>query len=390
MTRPLKIAHVCSPIRLELGGVVRAVLDLAAETAKHGHDVTIATWDSTDVPKNWNNGNAHVPRVITIQPPQRLGKPAPKALESLERLIRACDVVHLHTPWEPINVHVARLCRSLGKPYVISIHGMLDDWCMTQRTLKKRVYLTLAARTMLEKAAAVHCTAKAELDQSKRWYPRGHGAVVPLVFDIEPYRTLPGPKLARDTFSIDPERPVVLFLSRVHVKKGVHILVDAAKELADSGVDAQFLIAGTGDADYTDKIKAQIKSLGLSNTVRLLGMVRGVEKVSLYQAADVFALPTSQENFGFVLPESLVSQTPAITTKGVDTWPELEASGSTLIVDQTAHAFAEAIASLLADPDRREQMGIAGRKWVLESLEPAIVAQQYESLYRAAAGEPAS
>lgn len=390
MTRPLKIAHVSSPIRLELGGVVRAVLDLAAETAKQGHDVTLATWDATDVPKNWNHGRTGVPRVITIEPPARLGKPTPKAVESLNRLIGACDVVHLHTPWEPVNIHVAKLCRSLGKPYVVSIHGMLDDWCMTQRTLKKRLYLALAARTMLEKAAAVHCTAQAELDQSKRWYPKGRGAVVPLVFDIEPYRTLPGPELAREEFSIDPAIPVVLFLSRVHVKKGVHVLVDAAKQLADSGTDAQFLIAGTGDEDYTNQINAQIKSLGLKNTVRMLGMVRGTEKVSLYQAADVFALPTSQENFGFVLPEALVCETPAITTRGVDTWPELEASGSTLIVEQTAHAFAEAIRTLLADEARRESMGKAGRQWVLGSLEPAVVAQQYESLYRTAAGEPSA
>ncbi len=381
----LKITHVSAPIRLELGGVVRAVLDLAGSLASHGHDVAVATWDAQDVPSEWAPGRTGVPRVVRFDPPGSFGKPTPKTEETLRRLIAASDVVHLHTPWELLNLSVAKLCRKLGKPYVISIHGMLDDWSMSQRTLKKRVFLALAARSMLENAYAVHCTAQAELDQSKRWYPNGTGVVVPLVFDIEPYRNLPGPELARDEFGIDQERPVVLFLSRVHVKKGVHILVEAAKQLLDSTVDAQFLIAGTGDEAYTAQIQQQIKSLGLKDRVRMLGMVRGTEKVSLYQCADIFALPTSQENFGFVLPEALACGVPAITTRGVDTWPELEASGSAMIVEQSAGAFADAIAGLLADAARRVEMGRAGRSWVLNALDPDAVARRYASMYQDAA-----
>ncbi len=386
MTEHLKVTHIAPPIRLELGGVVRAVLDLAGSLASHDHDVALATWDAADVPIEWAPGKSGVPRIVRFDTPGPLGKPTPKAHETLRRLISSSDVVHLHTPWELLNIHAARICRSLGKPYIVSIHGMLDDWSMSQRTLKKRIYLALAARKMLERAHAVHCTAQAELDQSKRWYPRGTGTVVPLVFDIEPYRNLPGPEIARKKFQIDADRPVVLFLSRIHVKKGVHILVDAAKELLGRGIDAQFLIAGTGDESYAAQICQQIDSLGLKDRVRMLGMVRGAEKVSLYQCADAFALPTSQENFGFVLPEALACAVPAITTKGVDTWPELEASGSTLIVDQTPSAFADAIALLLSENTRRAEMGSAGRDWVLRALDPDTVAKQYANLYRSAAG----
>lgn len=386
MTDSLKVAHLAPPIRLEQGGVVRAVLDMASQLTSQGHDVTLATWDTTDAPNEWTNGRTGVPRLLRIDPPGFLGRPTPAATKLLTRLFKACHAVHLHTPWEPANIHAASLCRSLGVPYIVSVHGMLDDWSMAQRSLKKRIYLALAARRMLERAAHVHCTAEAELTQSKRWYPRGTGRVVPLVFDLAPYRNLPGPDLARNAFTIDAARPVVLFLSRIHVKKGVHILVDAMKILAGRGVDAQLLIAGTGDEDYTRQITDQIASLGLTGRARLLGMVKGPEKVSLYQAADLFALPTSQENFGFVLPEALACGTPAITTKGVDTWPELESSGSTLIADQTAEAFADAIATLLAQPDRRQEMGKKGRTWVLEALDPDAVARRYADLYREAAG----
>lgn len=381
MSQPLRVTHFTGPIRLELGGVVRAVLDMSLALAQAGHDVVLVTWDRTDVPDDWRNGKLGVPRVVEIEPPGRFGKLTKRSADLVTRVVRTSDVVHMHTPWETANVSCAKLCNQLNVPYVVSIHGMLDDWSMAQRSLKKRLYLTLSARRLLENAHAVHCTARAELDQSQKWYPKGRGEVIPLLFDIEPYRELPGPDIARQTFDISPDTPSVLFLSRIHVKKGVHHLIDAANMLKGRGTPAQFLIAGTGDSDYEQSLRDQIESLDLAQSVRLLGMVKGVEKVSLFQAADLFALPTSQENFGFVLVEALATGTPAITTKFVDIWPELEASGSSLIVEQSAEAFADAIGKLLTDQGTRESMGRKGRKWVLETLDPAVVLGGYEKLY---------
>ncbi len=380
----MKILHVLSRLRLEDGGVVRAVIDLAGASADAGHRVAVASWDAPDAPDTWSRGaNAApgAPRLVAFDPPTRTGSLSVDAAEHLRNDIAEAEVVHLHTPWDPINRTLGRLCESLRTPYIVSIHGMLDDWSMAQRGLKKRLYLAYAGRRLLERAAFVHCTAGAELEQSKVWYPRGTGRVVPLVFDIEPYRDLPGPELARETFGLDADTPTVLFLSRMHVKKGVHVLVKAAAHLRDAGVECQTLIAGTGDATYEAAIRSQIDAMKLSDRVRLLGMVKGPEKVSLYQAADVFALPTSQENFGFVLPEALACETPAITTKGVDIWPELESSGSTLIVEQTHEAFAEAIAGLLVDEGRRREMGAKGRAWVMDYLEPGAVQRMYDQLY---------
>ena len=381
----MKILHVMSRLRLEDGGVVRAVIDLAGASAEAGHSVAVATWDGADAPETWN-GSAGCPRLVTFDQPTRTGSLSLSAAGVVRDEIRAADVVHLHTPWDQVNRTVGRLCESLETPYVVSIHGMLDDWSMSQRGLKKRFYLAYAGRRLLERAAFVHCTAGAELEQSKVWYPRGTGRVVPLVFDIEPYRELPGPELARESFDIDSGTPTVLFLSRIHVKKGVHVLVKAAAHLRDAGVECRTLIAGTGDLAYESGIRSQIDAMKLGDRVRLLGMVKGQEKVSLYQAADVFALPTSQENFGFVLPEALACGTPAITTKGVDIWPELEGSGSTMIVEQTHEAFAEAIAGLLVDDERKRDMGNKGRAWVIDYLEPTSVQRMYDAMYADAVG----
>lgn len=385
MTSPLKIVHYSIPLKLEHGGVVRAILDMATAQAAAGHDVVVATWDRTDVPDSWAPGKAGVPRVVEVPPPSRFGKLAKNAEAALKRAIGSCDVVHLHTPWETSNARVAKLCKGLGKPYIISVHGMLDDWSIQQRKLKKLIYLALSARKLLEDAHAVHCAANAELRQSSKWYPGGNPVAIPLLFDLDPYRDLPGPDLARKHYSIPPGRPTVLFVGRVHSQKGVHTIVEAAGTLINKGLELNLLIAGTGPAEYEQQIREQIKSAGHEEYIKLLGMVSGKEKVSLYEAADLFALPTEQENFGFVLTESLACRTPVITTPGVGIGPDLAEAGTAVIVPKEPAPFAEAIEQLLDDDDLRRGMGDAGRAWVLKNLDPAVVQNQYESLYREAA-----
>jgi glycosyltransferase involved in cell wall biosynthesis len=114
-----------------------------------------------------------------------------------------------------------------------------------------------------------------------------------------------------------------------------------------------------------------------------LGFITPEEKYSLYRAADLFALPTHMENFGYVFFEALASELPVVTTK-VDTWPELTESGGALIVPQTPEAFADAIQSLLADPERRRRMGRSGRVWVEENLNTARVVRDLAALYQRA------
>lgn len=390
----MRITHFLTRFNLADGGVVRAVLDMGQLLAARGHEVTVLTCDDTDVPDSWKAGGAGVPVIRLVESPRLPGGLFARAqLAGIEPLVKQSEVVHLHACWTTANNQLGRMCRRMGVPYVLSVHGMLDDWCMAQKAPKKKIYLALGGRKTLEEAALVHCTAGAELEQSRKWYPKGRGVVVPLIFDLEPYRQLPGPELADAAFGpagtgdIVPDRPVVLFLSRIHMKKGVDVLVRMAAELKERGIVCRTLIAGTGDAPYEREMRALIAELGLTDDVRLLGLVTGETKVSLYERADVFALPTSQENFGFVFPESLACRTPVVTTRGVDIWPELEQSGGAVIAERTPSAFADAVASLLPDADQRRLMGESGRAWVLEHLNPDAIAARFEGMYADATGK---
>jgi glycosyltransferase involved in cell wall biosynthesis len=331
----MKILHYIEQLDLKSGGPVRAVLDLSRLTAEAGHSVTIISPTVNDAPKEWLTPPAagerrpHVIEVPAFSLPGSLF-PFPVVEKIKSDLISRHDLLHVHGMWAPSNVQLTAAAYRIGVPYIISLRGMLDDWPMSQRHLKKRLYLAIAGRRSLHRASFVHCTAEGEHDQSRKWFPRGRGRVIPNLLDLQPFRDAPGPELARRKFAsvgLDGSTPAVLFLSRVHYKKGIEHFIKAAGILRDRGVSCRWYIAGDGDERYIDSLKALSSSLNLGDRVHFLGMVKGVEKISLYQSADLFVLPTSQENFGFVVVEAMAAGVPVVTTKGMDLWPELEACG---------------------------------------------------------------
>jgi glycosyltransferase involved in cell wall biosynthesis len=383
----MKIVHYMAGFRLGEGGVVRGVLDLCGALAARGHDVTLLTLDDRDVPGPWRAGGPDLPRVELIAARRGgLGRLARAGLDRVQRCLDRTDVLHLHVPWDPVCGRLARLSRRLGVPYVVTLHGMLDDYPMARKRLKKQVYLALGGRRMLERAAAVHCTAQGERDQSRKWYPRGRPAVVPLIFDLSPFRELPGPGPAQQAFpAAFTGEPTILFVGRLHPIKRIELLIETVARLRENGRSCRLLVAGRGEASYERSLRALARRRGLDAQVGFLGFVSGSEKISLYEAADVFALPSYHENWGFVLVEALACGTPIVTTRAVNIWSELESGGGATVVAPTAPALAQAVANLLDDEPLRLEMGRRGRAWATETFDPAGVIARYERWYEGVA-----
>jgi glycosyltransferase involved in cell wall biosynthesis len=389
--RKLRCLHYLARASMEGGGLSQSVLDMCGLLSSRGHQITLATCDASEVPQRWSEGESSMPHLCTLEPKFGLrGMLGSGAMEKIETIVASCDLVHLHSPWELGNLQVAKVCRKLNRPYMVTIHGMLDDWSMAQRALKKRLFLSLFGRRFLEDAASVHFTALPELIQASKWFNDRNWAVAPCMFDLSPYEQLPGPQAARDAFdAVSVTEPNILFLSRVHPKKGPELLIEAMALLRHQGVSARVLLAGPPEPGYQAMLDRMVRRLGLADRVFFLGVVRGIEKLSLYQASDVLVLPTSQENFGLVLLEAMACGIPVITTRGVDIWEQLE-NGGALIVERTAQAIADALQSLLADRNRLEALGSKGRRWVFDYQQSDHVARQYEQMYEEAIAASAS
>lgn len=387
----MRIVHYVDTTSLQHGGVPRFVLDVARVMADQGHASTIMTTETTDTPPHWlADDQVGLPSVRTLDRAKMPGMMlSASGMRAARKVLERADVLHLHCVWSIANLQLAAAARAMGVPYVISMHGMLDDWCMAQSATKKKAYMMLGARKMLERAAFVHSTAQAELDQSKKWFPKGNAFVVPYIVDLEPYKNLPGPALARETFACmrDESVPTLLFLSRLHYKKGVEHLVRASKLLRDRGVAHNVALAGPGDEGYIQSLKKLSRELDVADSISFLGMVRGDLRTSVYEAADVFVLPTHQENFGIVLLESLCCKTPVVTTKGVDIWRELQGSGAATILenDNLPEQLANSLQSLLADRAALKVQGEAARDWGLATYAQESLLPQFERMYTLAA-----
>ena len=383
MTKTFTCIHFIEAIRSELGGVVSAVVDVCQAVAARGHCIIVATCDGTDAPAEWRSADAGSPRLVELPPSSLTGKLISGAgVARFGQLLNAVDVAHLHTPWSLGNYQLSKTLRSSQIPYVVSVHGMLDHYSMQKKSLKKHTFLRLGGRRLFRDATAIHFTAEEERTQALHYIPGADRTVVePCLVDLSPYDRLPGPELALQTFPhLNACGPKLLFLSRVHPKKGVDLLIRAAAELRKHFPELEVFIAGPGEERYIGQLRNLATELNIGSSIHFLGMVRGETKLSLYQTANVFVLSTYQENFGIVLPEAMACGLPVVTTRGTDIWRELQ-QGGVCIVDAEPSAIAAGVGEILRDPAKAAAMSAQGNAFVRQWLDSERLAARYEIMY---------
>ena len=196
--RDMHVVHYIDHLRDEGSGVVRSVLDIARVVSDHGCRITLLTLDPGDsVAKCAALGIA----VEQIDLPRNPLASCPAATaEKVAQLLSDANVLHLHTLWDPCNLAMAKLATRAGVPYVMSMHGMLDDWAIGHKGLKKKIHLALVGRRLLRGAARLHCSANQECRQVESRVSGVNTFVAPLAFDVLEYEHLPGPKVAQAQF----------------------------------------------------------------------------------------------------------------------------------------------------------------------------------------------
>ena len=383
----LSILHYLADVELERGGIVRSVLDLCSALSDRGHTVTLATCNPRDVPPGWDGPSA--PQVVRLQRSWGGVRFTHASQGPLDRALDGCDVVHFHNLWNLELIPLASRAVQAGRPYVISPHGTLDGWSMSQSSLKKRAYLALRGRRMIERSAGVHFAASEEQRAATRWISTKQGSVIPLIVDLRSLTngdsgsTEPAAAASRGE---DVSAPTLLFLSRLHPKKRLETLLEAVAMLRDRGLPTTLVVAGTGDPRYLEQLTILTRCLDLDAQVRFLGNVVGDQKNQVFRSADLFVVPTSQENFGIVFVEALATGTPVVTTRGTDIWRELADTGGAAIVDldqveNPAAALAAVLETLLGDRDRLHAMAASGRRAVLEWLDVERTSKSFEGFY---------
>ena len=296
-------------------------------------------------------------------------------------LDRADTVHHFHGLWNLSHARIASALRKAGKPYVVSPHGMLEPWAFRNRRWKKVPYFKLIERRLLHGAEALFVTSAMERDHLARVLDHPSVEVLPLgCRDLCP----PDYQEGRRRLGWEDDERVILFLSRVDPKKGLHMLFDAMAKSDSSRKLWRVVVVGDGPEDYQAQLNQQLKVLGdRAPKVEWLGPVWGDERWPFLQAADLFCLPTHSENFGIAVLEAFHVGTPVLTTTGTP-WVEQREMDGVFIADpneasiqEVLDAASERLGGGWSPEDRNRLAG-----WADENFAWAKLAGRYQEAYR--------
>ena len=379
----MDILQCTATLAPEAGGIVRSVTRLSEHLAQTGLNVHLLALEGYD-----RATTSLIPEqsVKTYLAPcrVRLGSyPVwiPEYAERIQASIRGCNVrlVHDHGCWLPSNFIVARETTRENVAMVISPRGMLEPWSMRRSHLKKKFAWQIFQHRALEQASVLHATSQIEADNLRRLGLRRPIAVIPngvdLPLEIHCYQS---GKRTRQKAAAS-ER-TLLFLSRIHPKKGLLNLIQALKQTLTTGW--RVVIAGPDENNHRIEVEAAISEAGLQGQVTFTGPVDHVTKWSLYEQADLFVLPTFSENFGNVIAEALAAGVPVITTKGAP-WQDLEKYGCGWWIDIGVEPLVHALrAAMSLSYETRAIMGESGRKLVQEKYCWPDIADKMAAVYR--------
>jgi glycosyltransferase involved in cell wall biosynthesis len=307
-----------------------------------------------------------------------------ESMSRLRTLVAAADGLHIHGIWREHCAIPATLASTLGKPYIVSAHGMLEGWALRSKGLKKAIYSLLIERRNLRGAACLRALTHTELGDYRRFGLRNPVAVIPNGVDTSSVST------KRQFLEKHPElvgRRIVLFLSRLTYKKGLDLLCRAWKDICLHFDDAHMVIAGP-DYGARPTIERLVDDLGIRHRITLSGMLAGDIKWSALAAAEVFVLPSRSEGFSVATLEAMAAATPVIITRQCN-FPEVADAGCGWVIEPDVKQLQCALRECLeANATERARMGLNGRALAMRRYSWPAIGRQMGEVYNWLSGGP--
>lgn len=323
---------------------------------------------------------------VTCDSPNRiLWALHPKRRNRLKECMRNAQGVHIHGIWETHCAVGANLAQASRTPYIVSAHGMLERWALQSKRLKKALYATLVETDNLRRAACLRALTGTEVSDYRRIGLTNSVAVVPSGVAV-PSGISTAPFLEAHPH-LSGKR-VVLFLGRLHSKKGLTLLLRAWRRAAHSTEDARLVIAGP-DFDGTRKtLEAMVAEFDMAGQVTFAGMLAGDMKWSALATASVFVLPSYSEGFSVAVLEALGMGVPVIVSRGCNI-PEVGEHGCGWTIEPEERALVSALEESLRTPALELQaIGDRGRSLVESRYSWSVVGKQMAEVYRWVLGGP--
>jgi len=387
----VKVLHVIPAIARRYGGPSSAIRALCGNLAQlPDTQVEVATTDADGAGSVVRESDFDAGVLVHLFPRScsERWKYSWQMSRWLHRHAGRYDIVHIHGLWSHACSAAAAAARRCGTPYIVRPAGMLSKYSLRRRSWSKRTYWWWCERSTVRGAAAVHATSRLERGDVLDACPSARVFVIANGVEESAWQAQNKAREVRDHVTGD-RPPVLLFLSRLHPKKGLlDLLLPAVVRMRSQAV---LLVAGGADEhapEFANKVSAEIARLKLEDRVQLLGPVSPDDRWTLFDRADVFVLPSHSENFGIVVAEAMARRRPVLITDAVQICDHVQSAGAGVVVGCEITEIAAALDTLVVDGELRRRMGQAGQAYARAHFAWRAIARDVRRMYESVLTSP--
>ncbi|MET3128827.1 glycosyltransferase involved in cell wall biosynthesis [Arcicella rosea] len=373
MIKPVKILNICA-YSWDIGGPPKIIYDHAVEQIKLGAEVTILT------PITEGQKLYALPEGAKIVVCKRhwlakfWAEFSPELFFWIKKHGNEYDVIHIHGLW-----HFAGLAPYLAgvkTPKCVTIHGLLDRWALANGYWKKKLFGTLFQKSVLDKTELIQINNLDEKNDLQNFLGHTHPNVkiVPNGMNLRNFEKLPEKGIFKEKYNIPKDKKLILFLSRINIKKGLDLLLPAFKTLLAKRTDCILVLAGPDDG-YLSETERFIKTESLQESIKLVGMLVGEDKLAVFSDADIFVLPSHSEGFSIATLEALVSGIPSLLSDRVGFGESIRESNAAHLVELNPESIVNGLTKMLDDEKYCELLANNGKALVKEKYDIELVAK---------------
>jgi len=332
----MKILHIIRSVNPEGGGPIEGILQLSSVKKKFGHHIEVL---SLDAPDDTFVKEFPLP-VHAMGPGLGIYGYSSKFKPWLAAHARDYHAIVINGVWQYHSVAARVVLKTKNLPYHIFTHGMLDPWFKNKypiKHLKKCLYWLLCEYPVIRDARKVLFTCEEEKVLARQSFSlyRCNEQVVNFgtaghTGDAEGQRAL-----FLDSFPHLKGKPFLLFLSRIHPKKGLDMLIQAFAKTSKDHPGLELVVAGPDQVGLQAELQQLAEKLSIGDKITWTGMLKGDMKWGAYHAAEAFILPSHQENFGIVVAEALSCSLPVLISNKVNIWQEIAEDRAGLVVEDS-------------------------------------------------------
>jgi poly(glycerol-phosphate) alpha-glucosyltransferase len=375
----MNIGHLTSSVSRKASGPFHSVRNLAISTQKLGHHVMVFglkdEFTEADLPA-WG---AVPVKTHSVVGPRRFGF-SPGLVRSIQD--SRIDLLHVHGVWMYPSIANLRVRRRRQVPYMVSPHGMLDPWALQNSAWKKKIATSLYEGAHLRGAGCLRALCESEAASMRALGLRNAICVIPngQILPVE------SPVMdAQNRSSSTGDRKVLLFLGRLHPKKGLPDLLRAWAICQNTEPEAAYwtlAVAGGDEDGHTNLLRRMVVGLGIEKSVFFTGPLFDQRKAQAFQRAEAFILPSLSEGLPVAVLEAWSWRLPVLMTPQCNL-PEGFAEGAAIRVDPNVESLTQGLRALFRmSKSEREEMAARGRRLVELRFSWPVVAEQMVSVYR--------